>query len=87
MANISFSEQGWKDFQYWLAHDKKTVKRITMLLKDISRSPFEGIGKSEPLVGERGKWSRRINERDRLVYFIDERGVNVIQCKGHYDDK
>ena len=87
MADISFSERAWEEFQYWMGQDKKTVKRITALLKDISRSPFEGIGKPEPLVGEKGKWSRRINGADRLVYSVDDRGVNVYQCKGHYDDK
>lgn len=53
MADISFSERAWEEFQYWMGQDKKTVKRITALLKDISRSPFEGIGKPEPLVGEK----------------------------------
>lgn len=66
---------------------QKTVKRITALLKDISRNQFDGIGKPEPLIGEKGKWSRRINGADRLVYSVDDRGVNVYQCKGHYDDK
>lgn len=68
MADISFSERAWEEFQYWMGQDKKTVKRITALLKDISRSPFEGIGKPEPLVGEKGKWSRRINGADRQNY-------------------
>ncbi len=53
MADISFSERAWEEFQYWMGQDKKTVKRITALLKDISRSPFEGIGKPEPLIGEK----------------------------------
>ena len=87
MADISFSERAWEEFQYWMGQDKKTVKRITALLKDISRSPFEGIGKPEPLVGEKGKWSRRINGAERMEYSVDDRGVNVYQCKGHYDDK
>ncbi len=87
MADITFSENAWDDFQYWIAHDKKVLKKIMALLKDISRNPFEGIGKPEPLIGENGKWSRRINEVDRLVYSVDERGVNVYQCKGHYSDR
>lgn len=87
MADISFSERAWEEFQYWMGQDKKIVRRITTLLKDISRNPFERIGKPEPLIGEKGKWSRRINGTDRLVYSVDEQGVNVYQCKGHYDDK
>ena len=81
MADISFSERAWEEFQYWMGQDKKTVKRITALLKDISRSPFDGIGKPEPLIGEKGKWSRRINETDRLVYSVDDRGVMYISAK------
>lgn len=52
MADISFSERAWEEFQYWMGQDKKTVRRITTLLKDISRNPFEGIGKPESLIGE-----------------------------------
>ena len=81
MADISFSERAWEEFQYWMGQDKKTVKRITALLKDISRSPFDGIGKPEPLIGEKGKWSRRINETDRLVYSVDDRALMYISAK------
>ena len=92
MADISFSERAWEEFQYWMGQDKqtedrKTLRKINKLLDDISRNGNEGIGKPEPLVGEKGKWSRRINGADRLVYSVDDRGVNVYQCKGHYDDK
>ena len=65
----------------------ETMKRINMLLKDIARSPFEGVGRPEPLkYGEPGRWSRRINEADRLVYRIKDDAIIILQCKGHYDD-
>ena len=87
MADISFSERAWEEFQYWMGQDKKTVKRITALLKDISRSPFEGIGKPEPLTGNlAGFWSRRINDKDRLIYKIDDENIYVLACRYHYSD-
>ena len=68
--------------------DKKTLRKINALLKDIQRSSFQGEGKPEPLKGElTGKWSRRINEKDRLVYEVNNDIIVVLQCKGHYDDK
>ena len=89
-ADISFSERAWEEFQYWIGQDKKTVKRITALLKDISRSPFEGIGKPEPLIGEKGKWSRRINGMDRLVYSVSARDIMMInrsqECKNSLNE-
>ena len=88
MADISFSERAWEDFQYWLGQDKKTVKRITALLKDISRNPFDGIGKPEPLSGNlAGFWSRRINDKDRLIYKIDEENIYILACRYHYEDR
>ena len=74
MANLSFAEDAWAEYIAWQSQDKKTLKKINNLLKDIQRSPFSGEGKPEPLKGDKsGKWSRRINETDRLVY---ERRVN-----------
>lgn len=67
---------------------KKTLKKINSLLKNIQRDPFSGEGKPEPLRGESsGNWSRRINEKDRLVYRFENDVITVLQCKGHYDDK
>ena len=87
MADISFSERAWEEFQYWMGQDKKTVKRITALLKDISRSPFEGIGKPEPLKHDlSGYWSRRIDEENRIVYFERDGVIYLVACRGHYDD-
>ena len=87
MSKITFTEIGFADYLYWQTQDKKTLKRINALLKDIQRSYFEGIGKPEPLKGVlSGYWSRRIDDTNRLVYKINAEQIEVIQCKGHYDD-
>ena len=85
MSKITFAENAWKQYLYWQSQDKKTLKKINALLKDIQRSPFEGEGKPEPLKGS-DLWSRRINDKDRLVYAISDGMITVFQCKGHYDD-
>jgi len=88
MNKITFSETAWNEYVSWQLQDKKTVKRINDLLKNIQREPFSGIGKPEPLKGRfAGAWSRRINEKDRLVYMISDDMIIIIQCKGHYTDK
>lgn len=87
MSNISFADDAWSEYLYWQTQDKKTLKKINSLLKDIQRSPFEGAGKPEPLKNDKsGMWSRRINEKDRLVYSVSNDYIIVYQCKGHYDD-
>ena len=91
MMEIKFSLEAWEQYTDWQTLDKKTIKRINELLKDIVRgNPFEGIGKPEPLKGNlSGFWSRRIDEYNRLVYRIQgEQGeiCQVAQCKGHYDE-
>lgn len=87
MSDFIFTEDGLEDYIYWQSQDKKTLKKINSLLKEINREPFEGEGKPEPLKKEKGKWSRRINEKDRLVYSYDKDAITIYQCKGHYDDK
>ncbi len=88
MTDISFAKDAWAEYVEWQSRDKKTLKKINRLLKDIQRSPFDGEGKPEPLKGDKsGKWSRRINDADRLVYSIDGDTIIVYQCKGHYNDK
>ena len=87
MSRISFSENAWDDYIYWQAQDKKTLRKINALLKDISRHPFEGEGKPEKLRGMDDIWSRRINDKDRLVYTVLKNDILVIQCRGHYSDK
>jgi len=79
MKKIWFDE-AWEDYIYWQQQDKKTLKRINALLKEIERENFKGIGKPEPLKGElSGFWSRRI------VYRIVEGRLEILSCKGHYD--
>lgn len=88
MGNISFSEEGWEDYLYWQTQDKKTLKRINQLLRDILRNGYEGIGKPEPLKGDlSGLWSRRIDESNRIVYRIREDVIEIVQCGSHYRDK
>ena len=86
MNNISFTAKSWEEYCYWQMQDKKTLKRINLLLADISRNRFEGIGKPEPLKENlSGYWSRRIDEVNRLVYKVDTNQIEIIQCKGHYE--
>ncbi len=86
MNKIWFDE-AWNDYLYWQTQDKKTLKRINTLLKDIERNNFDGIGKPEPLKGElSGFWSRRIDETNRFVYRINNGALEILSCKGHYDD-
>ena len=87
MNEISFSEDAWNEYLYWQMQDKKTLRKINALLRDIQRSPFAGEGKPEPLKEDKhGLWSRRINDTDRLLYSIQDGRITVYQCKGHYDD-
>ncbi len=85
MKKIWFDE-AWEDYTYWQTQDKKTLKRINMLLKDIEREHFDGIGKPEPLKGNMiGFWSRRIDDVNRLVYRIRDNVIEIVSCKGHYE--
>ena len=84
--NKTWSDEAWEDYVGWQSEDKKTLKRINLILKDVERHPFEGIGKPEPLKGELGGfWSRRIDEKNRLVYRIVPSGLEILSCKGHYE--
>ena len=86
MRKIWFDE-AWVDYLYWQTQDKKTLKRINALLKDIERGGFDGKGKPEPLKGElSGFWSRRIDDTNRLVYRIRNECLEIASCRGHYDD-
>ena len=86
MKKVWFDE-AWEDFEYWTQQDKKTMKRILQLLKDVDRNGYEGIGKPEPLRGElTGFWSRRIDDTNRLVYRIVDKTLEILSCRGHYDD-
>ena len=82
---IRFSDQAWEDYLYWQAKDKALLKRINALLRDIQRSPFEGIGKPEPLKHNLvGFWSRRIDGQHRMVCTIKDDMILVAQCRYHY---
>ena len=88
MSKIMFAEDAWEEYLYWQTQDKKTLRKINALLQEIQRNPFEGTGKPEPLKGEcSGSWSRKINDKDRLVYEIKADTILIKQCKGHYNDK
>ncbi|MFT4927413.1 MAG: toxin YoeB [Phenylobacterium sp.] len=83
--NLIFSTAAWEHYLYWQQTDKKVVKRINTLLKDIQRSPYEGIGKPEPLKHTlAGYWSRRINDEHRIVYKYQQNGILIAQLRYHY---
>ena len=83
---IQFTEEAWRDFEWFLERDKRIIKRIRDLLKDIARHPNEGIGKPERLRFQlSGYWSRRITKEHRLVYKVDEEVIIVISCRYHYE--
>ena len=85
--NKVWHDKAWYEYVAWQTEDKKTLKRINDLLKDIDRHPFSGIGKPEPLKGDKqGYWSRRIDETNRIVYRIERDQIVIVQCGGHYDD-
>lgn len=82
---LIFSEQAWDDYLYWQSHDPKMLSRLNGLIKECSRTPFQGVGKPEPLRGAlSGWWSRRINQEHRLVYRPTEDGLQIAQCRYHY---
>ncbi len=82
---LMWAEHAWADYLYWQEVDKKKIKRINELIKDIKRSPFEGIGDPEPLKHNwSGFYSRRIDKEHRLVYKVDESGLSIAQCRYHY---
>lgn len=86
--NKIFSGEAWEDYLYWQTQDKKTLKRINQLIQDIDRNIYDGIGKPEPLGGDlSGFWSRRIDDKNRLVYRVKENNIEIAQCRTHYKDK
>ncbi|WP_040896530.1 Txe/YoeB family addiction module toxin [Xenococcus sp. PCC 7305] len=83
--DILFLDDAWQNYLYWQKIDKKILKRINELIKDIKRSPFEGIGKPESLKFDlSGLWSRRINQEHRLIYQVKDNCIIIIQCRYHY---
>jgi toxin YoeB len=82
-----FADQAWEDYLYWQINDRKIVKRINELIKDTERSPYEGIGKPEPLKHSlAGFWSRRINEEHRMVYKVEDENLLLAQLRYHYEE-
>lgn len=80
-----WGDEAWEDYLYWQQQDKKTLKRINLLLQDIDRNGYSGIGKPEPLKENlSGWWSRRIDDTNRLVYRIRDGKIEIIQCRTHY---
>jgi toxin YoeB len=85
MRSNHFDPDAWDDFLFWLSSDRKMATRITRLIREIQRDPFEGIGKPEPLKGDlSGYWSRRIDDEHRLVYRADDNEVKVLKARYHY---
>jgi len=83
---IIFTKNSWEDYVSWLTEDKKMLKKINELIKDIQRTPFEGKGKPEPLKYDlSGLWSRRIDREHRLVYRFEEDTILIYSCRFHYD--
>ena len=82
---LVFAEKAWEDYLYWQKTDKKALNRINILIKDIKRNPFEGMGKPEPLKHAlSGYWSRRINDEHRIVYKLHQDAVLIAQLRYHY---
>lgn len=82
-----WDDEAWEDYLYWQTQDRKTLKRINLLIQDIDRNGYSGIGKPEPLKGNmQGYWSRRIYEVNRLVYCITGGKIEIIQCRTHYQN-
>jgi toxin YoeB len=86
--NKIWHDKAWEDYLYWQTEDKKILKRINALLQDIERNGYRGIGKPEPLKGNRaGFWSVRIDDKNRLVFWINNGVLEIVACKGHYNTK
>lgn len=82
---LLWEDRAWDDYIYWQSQDKKTLKRINALIKDMQRSPFEGIGKPEALKEDlSGVWSRRIDDANRITYFVEGGIIYITSCRGHY---
>ena len=82
-----WTDRAWEDYLYWQTQDRKTLRRVNELIRDIERNPYSGTGQPEALRGNlSGQWSRRIDKFNRLVYRIQDEAVVILQCRGHYGD-
>ncbi|EHQ26628.1 Txe/YoeB family addiction module toxin [Mucilaginibacter paludis] len=85
MRNVAFTPIAFKEYNYWFEVNKQIIERIKILIRDIDNSPFKGLGKPEPLKGNwSGYWSRRIDQEHRLIYKVNDTGILIAKCKGHY---
>ena len=85
MRDLHWDRKAWQDYLYWQSQDKKTLKRINKLIQNALTTPFEGIGKPEPLKENlSGYWSRRIDETNRLIYRVTDDYIKIISCRYHY---
>jgi len=83
---ITFNDTSWNEYLFWQKNDKQKLNKINELLKDISRNPYEGIGKPEALKHKYiGYWSRRIDEEHRLIYKVEQDEIQILKCRFHYD--
>jgi toxin YoeB len=84
MRQIAFTSDAFKEYNDWIER-REIFDRIKILVRDIDRDPFQGLGKPEPLKGNwKGYWSRRINQEHRLIYWVSELQITIVKCKGHY---
>ena len=82
---LSFEERAWDEYIYWQTQDKKTLRRINALINDIKRNGYDGLGKPEPLKGKySGFWSRRIDEKNRIIYHIIDDIIEFVALRNHY---
>lgn len=85
---IKFVDESWEDYLHWQKYDMKKLKKINELIKDICRTPYQGIGKPEQLkYTYSGYWSRRIDGEHRLIYHISDNELIILKCRFHYDEK
>ena len=83
---LLWEDRAWSDYLYWQGQDKKTLKKLNELIKEIQRNPNGSLGKAEALkYSLTGLYSRRINSKDRLVYFIKDDIIHIVACRGHYE--
>jgi toxin YoeB len=88
MKTLKFTGKSWDDYSWWIAHDRKALKKISDLIKDIDRNGNEGIGHPEPLSGNYAEyWSRHITDKHRLIYKVSDTEIEVLKMREHYDDR
>jgi toxin YoeB len=88
VREVHFSGKAYTDFHEWFVKDRKVFKKLIDIIEEITKTPFEGTGKPEPLKHNlKGFWSRRITDSDRLVYEVTKTGIYIVSCEGHYSDK